>query len=348
MTTVTSAEFFTLTEIASQTTAWAEAIECAVALAPEIRNLDIGHQRQVMCVGCGSTYYLALSAASLLQSRTGIVARAFPASELLLDARGTYVDGKSILVAITRSGATSETARVVADFRARGQGKVIVLTSYSDSPIAAHGDIVLAMEKGQERSVAQTRSFTSMHVAATAIADLLGPDPMGDAYKEALIACGNRLLREHDALAQELATDRQHGQTFFLGSGPRYGLACEASLKLKEMSQTVSEPFHFLEFRHGPISMVDDSTLVIGLVSESGHDFEMEVLKEVRGLGGRTLTIGEAGTDIELNSGIAEYARNALYLPVLQLFAYYRALANGKNPDKPRHLSSFVKLNLDV
>jgi fructoselysine-6-P-deglycase FrlB-like protein len=92
--------------------------------------------------------------------------------------------------------------------------------------------------------------------------------------------------------------------------------------------------------------MVDGNTLVIGLVSESGYDFEIEVLKEVRGLGGRTLTIGETETDIELDSGIAEYARNVLYLPVLQLFAYYRALAKGKNPDKPRHLSSFVKLNL--
>jgi fructoselysine-6-P-deglycase FrlB-like protein len=70
-------------------------------------------------------------------------------------------------------------------------------------------------------------------------------------------------------------------------------------------------------------------------------------MKEARGFGGRTLTIGEKGTGIELNSGIAEYARNVLYLPVLQLFAYYRAVANGKNPDKPRHLSSVVELSLD-
>jgi glucosamine--fructose-6-phosphate aminotransferase (isomerizing) len=345
---MTSSEFVTLTEITSQTTAWAEAVERAMALAPEIRGLNIGNQRQVMCVGCGSTYYLARSAASLLQSRTGVITRAFPASELLLDPRATYVDGSSVLIAISRSGATSETARIVSDFKARQLGKVVVLTNYADSPIAAQGDIVLAMTLGQERSVAQTRSFTSMHVAATAMADLLGPDSIGDAYKEALIACGNRLIRDHSAFAQQLAADKQIRQFFFLGSGPRYGLASEASLKLKEMSQTVSEPFHFFEFRHGPISMVDEHTLVIGMVSEGGYSYEMEVLNEVRGLGGRTLSIGEKGSDIELNSGIAEYARNVLYLPVLQLFAYYRALANGKNPDKPRHLSSFIKLSLDA
>jgi glucosamine--fructose-6-phosphate aminotransferase (isomerizing) len=345
---MTRPEFFTLKEITSQTTAWAEAIERATALAREIRGLDVGNQRQLMCVGCGSTYYLALSAASLLQSRTGVIARAFPASELLLDPQGTYADGKSILIAISRSGVTSETARVVAAFKARRLGKVIVLTNYVDSPIAAHGDIVLAMAKGQERSVAQTRSFTSMHVAATAIADLLGPDSMGDAYKEALIERGNSLIHDHSDLARQLAADEQIGQVFFLGSGPRYGLASEASLKLKEMSQTVSEPFHFFEFRHGPISMVDEHTLVIGMVSEGGYGYEMEVLKEVRGLGGRTLAIGEKGTDIEFDSGIAEYARNVLYLPVPQLFAYHRAVAKGKNPDKPRHLTSFVKLSLDA
>jgi glucosamine--fructose-6-phosphate aminotransferase (isomerizing) len=313
-----------------------------------IRGLDIGNQRQVMCVGCGSTYYLAHSAASLLQSRTGVITRAFPASELLLDPSATYVDGKSILVAISRSGATSETARVVSDFKAGHRGKVVVLTNYADSPIAAQGDIVLAMATGQERSVAQTRSFTSMHVAAAAIADLLGSDPLGDGYRDALIACGNQLLNDHSGLAQELAADNQIGQVFFLGSGPRYGLASEASLKLKEMSQTVSEPFHFFEFRHGPISMVDKRTLVIGMVSEKGHAYEMEILKEVRDLGGKTLALAENGTDIALNSGIPEYARNVLYLPVLQLFAYYRALANGKNPDKPRHLTSFITLSLDA
>jgi glucosamine--fructose-6-phosphate aminotransferase (isomerizing) len=111
-----------------------------------------------------------------------------------------------------------------------------------------------------------------------------------DGYRDALVACGNRLIGGHADLVQSLATNRQIGQVFFLGSGPRYGLACEASLKLKEMSQTVSEPFHFFEFRHGPISMVDRNTLVVGLVSEAAHDYETAVLDEVRAVGGRTLS----------------------------------------------------------
>jgi glucosamine--fructose-6-phosphate aminotransferase (isomerizing) len=145
-----------------------------------------------------------------------------------------------------------------------------------------------------------------------------------------------------------MARNRKIRQVFFLGSGPRLGLAKEVSLKLKEMSQTVSEPFHFLEFRHGPISMVDEHTLVVGMVSEGGYDHEMAVMKDVRRLGGKTLTLGEKGTDIEWKSGIAEYARNVLYLPVLQLFAYHRAVYLGKNPDTPRNLAAVVELDLGV
>jgi glucosamine--fructose-6-phosphate aminotransferase (isomerizing) len=345
---MTPSEFVTLKEITTQTAAWAEAIDKVIERAPAIEGLDVARYRQVLCVGCGSTYYLALSAASLLQSRTGAIVRAFPASELLLNPRSAYVEGKTLLIAMSRSGTTSETLRVVADFKAKRLGEVIVLTNYGDSPIAEHGDIVLAMTKGQELSVAQTRSFASMYVAATAIADLLGPDAMRGAFKDALIDCGDRLMHDHHDRARRLAADGKIRQVFFLGSGPRHGLANEVSLKLKEMSQTVSEPFHFFEFRHGPISMVDKQTLVVGMVSEGGYDHEMSVMKDVRSLGGKTLTIGERGTDVELKSGIAEYTRNVLYLPFLQLFAYHRAVSSGKNPDKPRNLSAVVTLDLHV
>lgn len=341
-------EFVTKKEITTQTTAWAEAIDKVIGNAGAIKALDIASFRQVLCVGCGSTYYLALSAASLLQSRTGVIARAFPASEFLLNPRSVYVEGKTLLIAISRSGTTSETLRVVADFKAKRSGTVIVITNYGDSPLAALGETVFSMKDGREISVAQTRSFASMLVAAAAVSDLLGPDPLFSSYKGALIDCGNRLIHDHHELARNMAKDKKIRQVFFLGSGPRYGLASEASLKLKEMSQTVSEPFHFFEFRHGPISMVDERTLVVGMVSEGGYDHEMAVIKDVRGLGGRILTIGEKGTDIEWKSGIAEYARNVLYLPVLQLFAYYRAVSAGKNPDKPHNLSAVVKLDLGV
>jgi glutamine---fructose-6-phosphate transaminase (isomerizing) len=338
-------DFVTIGEIASQTAAWAQAIDQVIAAAPAIAALDAASCRQILCIGCGSTYYLALSAASLLQARAGVVARAFPSSELLLNPRSVYVEGKTLLVAFSRSGATSETLRAIAEFKANRGGTVIVVTNYGDSPMAKQGDIVIAIARGQETSVAQTRSFASMHVAGAAIADLLGPHALRSSYRDALVDHGNRLLRDSAELAQALGRDSGIGQVFFLGSGPRHGLASEVSLKLKEMSQTVSEPFHFFEFRHGPISMVDSRTLVVGLVSEGAYHLEMEVMKDVRKLGGKTLTIGEKGTDIEWKSGVAEHVRGVLYLPALQLFAYYRSVCQGKNPDTPRHLAAVVELD---
>lgn len=338
--------YVTLEEITTQTAAWAEAIDVVMAAASRLMDLQVASHRQVLCVGCGSTYYLALSAASLLQARAGTVVRAFPSSELLLNPGGVYVDGASILIAISRSGTTSETLRAVADFKSARRGRVVVLTNDADSPLARQGDIVLAVGKGKERSVAQTRSFASLHVAAAAVADVLGPAPLRGAYRDTLTAGGRNVMDAHHATARALAVDASIQQVFFLGSGPRHGLANEASLKLKEMSQTVSEPFHFFEFRHGPISMVDPKTLVVGLVSEGGFEREMAVMDDVRELGGRTLTIGENGSDIAFGSGLAAHVRDVLYLPVLQLLAYHRAVSRARNPDRPRNLAAVVELDL--
>ena len=82
----------------------------------------------------------------------------------------------------------------------------------------------------------------------------------------------------HD-LGANLALDR----FYFLGSGIRYGLACEANLKMKEMTLTHSEAFHFLEFRHGPMSMVNSETAVIGLLSDANRVHEMAVLERNEG-----------------------------------------------------------------
>ena len=101
---------------------------------------------------------------------------------------------KVLLVAISRSGTTSETLRVVKDFRARKQGEVIIVTNYSESPLAKMGDICISIDKGQEESVAQTRSFASMFVAVTALTYLLGDNKTFDAYEDVLLDTGNALI----------------------------------------------------------------------------------------------------------------------------------------------------------
>jgi hypothetical protein len=139
------------------------------------------------------------------------------------------------------------------------------------------------------------------------------------------------LDRIHQPIANLMQRDIQ--RVFFLGSGLRYGLANEGALKMKEMSLTNAEPFHFMEFRHGPQSMVDERTLVVGLVSRNARDAEMQVLREMRAFGGTVVAIGDSlgeNTDpqvlqIGFPAQSSEAAGLVFYMPVLQLLAYNQA-----------------------
>ena len=115
---------------------------------------------------------------------------------------------------------------------------------------------------------------------------------------------------------------------------------------MKEMTLTHSEPFHFLEFRHGPMSMVNEKAVVVGLVSESNLGHEKAVLNEMQALRGKIVSLGESDVGIAFRSDIPESLRSVLYLPVLQLMAFYRSLAKGLNPDRPNNLEAVVKLDL--
>jgi glucosamine--fructose-6-phosphate aminotransferase (isomerizing) len=118
------------------------------------------------------------------------------------------------------------------------------------------------------------------------------------------------------------------------------------NLKMKEMTLTHSEPFHFLEFRHGPMSMVTNSSAVIGLLSTTQRTHEQAVLDHMKTLGGNVISLAESGADLNFASGLPEAVRNVLYLPPLQLMAYYRSIAKGLNPDQPNNLSAVVELEL--
>jgi glucosamine--fructose-6-phosphate aminotransferase (isomerizing) len=251
------------------------------------------------------------------------------------------------MVAISRSGTTSETLAAVERFRKAGGGPVVVITNYGDSPLAKLGNLTIAIPAGQEESVAQTRSFASMYVAVVAIAILVaGKDDLLGAMAR-LPAIGEKLLDTAQPMAQSVGCNLDLDRFYFLGSGPRYGLACETNLKMKEMTLTHSEPFHFMEFRHGPMSMVSKNSMVIGLLSSSQRGHEQAVLRDMGALGGNVISLAESDADLSFASGLPEAVRNVLYLPPLQLMAYFRAVAKGLNPDNPMHLSAVVELELE-
>ena len=338
----------TLKGILNQSEPWAQALKVVRSQGEQISCLWNAHpQIQVIFTGCGSTYYLSLAAAALFQELTGRSARAVPGGELVLYAGSAYeANTPVLLVAISRSGTTTETVTAAQKFKNEGRGTVVVISNYDKTPLAETGDLTFIIPAGQEQSVAQTRSFSSMYVAATAFAvKAAGRDDMLERMR-GLPELGEKILRNYTALAQTIGENPDIDRFYFLRSGPRYGLACETNLKMKEMTLTHSEPFHFLEFRHGPMSMVTDTAMVIGLLSDINRAHEKAVLNEIHALGGQILSLGESDADITLESGLPEAIRNVLYLPPLQLMAFYRSLSKGLNPDRPKNLTAVVQLNM--
>ena len=335
----------TLPEIMSQPQAWAEAIQVVEEQQSRITELNLLSYDLILFIGCGSTYYLSMSAAAVMQTLSGANCRAVPSSEVILSPLTVFPRGKRVaLCAISRSGTTTETIRAVEKFSALNIGDVIVITNGQGTPLARMGKANLVIPTGFDHSVAQTKSFASMYVAAVGLACVAGQQKSLLRSLKDSVAAGEKIIKEYEGQAKKWGENKAFNQFFFLGGGIRYGLACEASLKLKEMSLTVSEPFHFMEFRHGPISMVDSKTMVIGLLSEENYAQEQAVLDQAKQLGAETITIGEKDAKVCFNSGLAEPIRGVLYLPVLQQLALYRSLAFGLNADQPRNLSAVVTL----
>ncbi len=348
----------TLAEILGQPQAWADALDLVETHAGAIRALLGSHRASPSVItACGSPYYLALSVAPLLRHATSHPWLAVPASELVLHPDlHLPPNGAPLLLAFSRSGETSETIAAARAVRRRG-GAILAVGCDAASTLLREADAAIAIAAGREQSVVQTRSFSAMLVAAQAIAALASGSIAAGMGLDRLPAVGATLIgRAQRAIAPEtplgnLARDPAIERVFVLGSGTRYGLACEVALKFKEMALTTAEAFHTLEFRHGPMALADQHALVLGLLAETGGDAELAVLRHVRNLGARVAAVGEQVPDDELDagfsfgSGMPEAARDALYLPPMQLMVHERAVARGLNVDAPRNLSAFVMLD---
>jgi glucosamine--fructose-6-phosphate aminotransferase (isomerizing) len=340
-----AAGFRTRQEIFSQPIAWQGVLAVLDEAADSIRAwLKAGDFTQVVFTGCGSTYYLSLAAAAVLQRVAGVPALGLPASEVWLNPTALPPARRTLLVAVSRSGETTETLRACEAFRHSGRGAIVTLSCYPGRVLTGLGDLNLVFPSIREESVAQTRAFSGLYLATVALAALWADDAAlwADLHKlpNTLAPLLDRYADAMETLGADLSIDR----FYFLGSGLRHGLACELSLKMKEMTLSHSEPFHCMEFRHGPKSMITPNALVVALLSDERRGDDMAVVADMQALGARSLTIGSDGADVALGSELGEIARSVLYLPFGQIVALRRSLAKGLNPDRPENLDAVVVL----
>ncbi len=338
---------FTRQEILSQPDTWVETLNYLKKdweeQLPVLQDYD-----QVIFTGCGSTYFFSIWAARLLQKRTSMTCIAVPGSELWYSGKD-WIDPrkKTLLVAVSRSGRTTETLHALEFFLQSGLGDALTITCYADSPLAEMTPITFATSAGQEKSIAQTRSFTNMMWPVMLLAERQIPDHLIAAVDRT----SHALLEAGQVKAVEIGSDFSIERFFFLGDGPLYGLALEVMLKMKEMSLSYSEAFHFLEFRHGPMSMVNANSLTIGFTDPNTAAFELPVFEHMQKLGSKTLAVGRFDNKPEMLDMIFDIAAEVpqvwsypLYLPFIQLIAYERSISKGLNPDQPQNLSGVVEL----
>ncbi len=349
-----AARSLTLQEILAQPEGWAGAIGTATRLAPELRRLMAG--APVVFCGCGTSRHLAIAAARIHQEVAGVASLPIAASEVFLVPEGVLPPGhKGPLVAFSRSGETTETVLAARFYRERGFGSVIGVTARADSALAAASDLSLVLPWADDQSVVMTCSFTTMLLAVWTAAALVAGDETYLAELKRLPDLAAGAIDASRPLAARLGRDAGLGHFVFLGLGGYLGLALEGMLKLKEMTQIPAEAYSPLEFRHGPISVVDRATAVVLLATDRGSRYFRDLLADVRRCGGRTVAVGhpleELGADQNLplgaaGTGLTDRSRGLLYMPFLQLLALERAVALGRDPDRPQNLTRVVQLDV--
>jgi glucosamine--fructose-6-phosphate aminotransferase (isomerizing) len=343
----------TYDEISSQPDVWRNILnDCEKQLDNANPFSNISRPERIILTGCGTTYALGVSAANYFR-HYGITTEAYPASELAFYPE-LILDRAELLVAISRSGMTSETLWAVKAFRKQcPDGKVCAITTRTDSTLAGIADIVLDASPAQEQSIVETRSFTAMLLLAQLFAANIQEDRAFSMRIQTLPETLKACMPAFSELARKIANVLTINRFFFLGGGPLYGIACEAAFKIKEFTAGWAEAFHPLEFRHGPMTTVSEEALVVGLLSDRQIEAELRVLDEMKAKGGHTLAILERrgkfdlssfDYTIELSSGLDEFERVILYLPLIQLIAYYRCLATGLDPDNPQNLKAVTEL----
>ncbi len=340
-------------EIASQPEAWEAIISLVTGQADTVQSIFRGVE-EVIFAGCGSALNSSLCGAPTLQALAGIPARAVPAAEVYLFPESVLNEGRQTLAVLTsRSGQTTEVLHALAYLKERGI-HTLGITCTEGSPLALETDLSFVLSSATEQAVITTRSLTGMILAKQLIAAVVAGDEVYLNELKRLPAACERLMPAYHDLGQAIGQNTALGRYAFLGSGPFFGLAHEAQLKVKETVLLPVDSYPALDFRHGPQSTVDGEMLVALLMSDSGREEELHLIQDMKALGGVTWVLCDRADEavrahadhvLETGSGLSDYARGVLYMPAVQYMAFYRSLSRGLNPDSPPNLAYYIDIS---
>ena len=311
---------------------------------------------KVFVIACGTSYHAAMMAKYAIERWTRLPVEIDIASEFRY--RDPILDARSLVIGISQSGETIDTLAAVRYAKAQGSN-VIGVSNVVDSALARESDAVLYTRAGLEIGVAATKTFTTQLVAmqllALYLAQVRGTLDSGAIdllVKDMLLLPGQVeevLARSEDIkqLTDEWADVRDY---FFLGRSGDFPVAMEGALKLKEIAYVRAEGYAAGEMKHGPIALIEEGVVVIGVVTDSHvRTKTISNLEEMKARGATIVIVAEDGDDV------GEVADHVIRVPAgpdllctvtavvpLQLLAYHLASARGLDVDMPRNLAKTV------
>lgn len=317
-----------------------------------IRNLE-----RVYIVACGSAYHVGMAAKYVIESMSDI------SVEVDLGSEFRYRDPKlaknSIVIIISQSGETADSIAALRLSKEKGV-PVLGIVNVVGSSIARESDYVLYTYAGPEIAVATTKAYSTQLIAVYLLTVQAGhvqgvlTDAQYADYLKELATLPDKIQKVLDdkERIQWFASKYSNAKdVFFIGRGLDYAICQEGSLKMKEVSYVHSEAYAAGELKHGTISLIEDGTLVVGVLTQSDlYEKTISNLVEVGSRGAYLMAVTTYG-----NYSIEDTADFTVYVPKtdecfattlaiipLQLMGYYVSVARGLDVDKPRNLAKSV------
>lgn len=312
---------------------------------------------QIYIIACGSAYHVGMTAQYVLEDLTGISVRVELASEFRY--RKPIMDPRGLAVVISQSGETADSLAALREAKKLGV-RTLGIINVVGSSIAREADHVFYTLAGPEISVATTKAYSTQLMAVYALALQLAivREKITEEQYENYIAelqtipeKIQKILEDKERLQWFASKQANARDVFFIGRGIDYAISMEGSLKMKEVSYIHSEAYAAGELKHGTISLIEDGTLVIGVLTQPElYEKTVSNMVECKSRGAYLMGLTSFG-----NYNIEETADFTVYIPrtdphfatslaviPLQLIGYYVSVARGLDVDKPRNLAKSV------
>lgn len=355
---------FMLKEIFDQPKSFADAlrgrlvIEDGLARLGGLRTVEkrLRSINRIIIVSCGTSYHSGLVGEYMLEEYAGIPTEVEMASEFRY--RKPLLDKRTAVIAISQSGETADTLAAIREAKEKG-ALTLGIVNVVGSTIARETDAGVYCHAGPEISVASTKAFTSQLAILSLLTLYLGRQRglslvMGKRIAKELLNIPEYIetileqVKDIKKLAKKYSKQPHY---MYLGRKYNFPLALEGALKIKEIAYAPAQGYPTGEMKHGPIALIDSSTVSIMVIpKDSVYEKNMSGMEELLARGGKIVAIATKGDTV-----VAKKATDVIYIPKtlemftpllavvpLQLFAYFVAVERGYDIDKPRNLAKSV------